>query len=223
MNTLSKKLKDQRGASIIIALLFFLMCTILGGIILMSAHTSAGRIDTMRQEEQAYLTVASAADVLRHEMSSAKVTYTRNETFHMDCGAATTWSDPVYSFNQAGKLKNIIERLYDKPDENITFTIEAPDLGLDNVTVVARMNTGYDAAEFMNMPTDIVFNLKGTGDLSYALSFKMNAKTAKNIGGAGSGYTHAWGGGTCTVFITPYNYETTWPIGLAGDIKRGAQ
>ena len=65
MNCLRAKLKSERGASILLAMVFFLLCLTVGGVVLTAATASAGRIASQRQTQQDYLTASSAAEALR--------------------------------------------------------------------------------------------------------------------------------------------------------------
>lgn len=65
MKLLRNKLNSNRGASLILALSFFLICAVIGGIILASASTNAGRVNAMRQEQEAYYAVSAAAVLVR--------------------------------------------------------------------------------------------------------------------------------------------------------------
>jgi hypothetical protein len=65
MSKVLKKLRDKSGASIFISLLFFLFCLTIGGIIHTTSTANAGRLRNSRQAQQDYLTVSSAALLLR--------------------------------------------------------------------------------------------------------------------------------------------------------------
>lgn len=73
MTNLRQKLNSQSGASIVIALVFFLVCLTVGGVVLTAATASAGRIARIEDEQQAYFAVRSAAELLRDEFEG--VTY----------------------------------------------------------------------------------------------------------------------------------------------------
>ena len=69
MKTLSNKLRSETGASFIIALLVFLICAVVASVIVMSASGNVERIQQHRAEEQAYLTMSSAAQMLQIDLS----------------------------------------------------------------------------------------------------------------------------------------------------------
>ena len=60
MEALKKKWNSRRGASILLALLFLLVCIMAGASILMAAASDAGKVDSNKKEQQKYLTLSSA-------------------------------------------------------------------------------------------------------------------------------------------------------------------
>lgn len=56
------------------ALVFFLIAAIIGGIVITAASASAGRLTHLRDEQQAYLTVSSAARLARDEINGIRCT-----------------------------------------------------------------------------------------------------------------------------------------------------
>lgn len=80
MNFLRAKLKSERGASILLAMVFFLLCLTVGGVVLTAATASAGRIASQRQTQQDYLTASSAAEALRDILNETSFTITATTT-----------------------------------------------------------------------------------------------------------------------------------------------
>ncbi len=79
--TILAKLKSDSGASLMAALLFFIMCATVGSIILAAATASSGRLAGLKRNEQAHYAVNSAADVLANVMEDKKVVmrYSKSE------------------------------------------------------------------------------------------------------------------------------------------------
>lgn len=71
METLRKKWNSSRGASILMALLFLLVCMMVGASILMAAVSNAGKLKSNREEQQKYLTLSSALNLICDELTSA--------------------------------------------------------------------------------------------------------------------------------------------------------
>ena len=109
MAYLRGKLHSRTGASMLIALLFFLVAMSVGAVVLTAASTNAGRGRRNRQEQQNYLAVASAAELVKEDIFSApggsftggyskivtETVYTHSST-NQDTGEVTTWTTTVY-------------------------------------------------------------------------------------------------------------------------------
>ena len=74
MKRLSKKLHSQRGASILLALLLFLVCAMVAASILAAAVSNAGKVRSNRVEQQKYLTLSSAIRLVADELQKAEYT-----------------------------------------------------------------------------------------------------------------------------------------------------
>lgn len=70
---LKDKLREARGAAMVIALMFFLFCTLVGTIVVTAAAANAGKAAKMREEQQEYLAVRSAAQLVADMMSTGSV------------------------------------------------------------------------------------------------------------------------------------------------------
>lgn len=79
-----KKYENTSGASIFIALIFLLICALVGSVVLTAASASSGRLVDLKKNEQSYYTVLSAAKLLKNEIegenySRAQVISKNNE------------------------------------------------------------------------------------------------------------------------------------------------
>lgn len=64
MNKIKKKLNSERGASITWALLLFLVCAVIGSVVLTAGTVAAGRISQQAVSDQRYYCVTSAVQLL---------------------------------------------------------------------------------------------------------------------------------------------------------------
>ena len=69
-----KKLKSNTGASLSIALLLFLICTVVSAVILTAATAAVGRAAGQGEADQRYYAVSSAASLLAEELEGKTVT-----------------------------------------------------------------------------------------------------------------------------------------------------
>ena len=68
------RLRDERGASLVIALVFFLICAIVGSVVLTAASVGAKAVQTNRELQQAEFTVGSAAQLVGSQFSAMGLT-----------------------------------------------------------------------------------------------------------------------------------------------------
>ena len=66
-----RRISFPSGASILLALLFFLVCAMVGASVLMAAASNAGKSRSSREEQQKYLTLSSAMQLVCDESSTA--------------------------------------------------------------------------------------------------------------------------------------------------------
>lgn len=150
MSKVLKKLRDKSGASIFISLLFFLFCLTIGGIILTASTANAGRLRNSRQAQQDYLTVSSAALLLRSICEGASFT-----------GSATVvdGSAPSYSTLSSGStplLRLIQDTAYAIFTGNSVgteqITIEVPNL--ETVSGTFSMSNDYKISISLWLPDE---------------------------------------------------------------------
>ena len=110
MKHLTQKLKSQRGASMLFALLVFLLCMLAGTAALTAAAANVGRYAHLEDEQRQYFSTSSALALLQAELDAAvaadpadpdapppltvTATYTETQNWYYDAtGSATT---PTY-------------------------------------------------------------------------------------------------------------------------------
>ena len=74
MNKIKKKLISERGASIAMALLIFLVCTVVGSAVLVAGTAASGRMSKLAENDQRYYAVNSAVRMLRKTMENETIT-----------------------------------------------------------------------------------------------------------------------------------------------------
>ena len=71
MEKLLRKFHSQRGETMLMALLLFLVGVMVSAVILAAAISAESDAKAAREEQQAYLTVSSAAELFRDELEIA--------------------------------------------------------------------------------------------------------------------------------------------------------
>lgn len=104
MKDIKKKLNDRQGASILIALLFMLVCIMAGASVLFASASNAGKARSNKEEQQKYLSVSSALKLIcdeltYHDEATGEDVYYIGHYYYQD----TDTSDPshlVYTYQQ---------------------------------------------------------------------------------------------------------------------------
>lgn len=80
MYKLKQKLKSQTGASITFALLLFLVCAVVGSVVLTAGTAAAGRMSELAKMDQRYYSVTSAVQLLQDIISDQTIEVTEDGT-----------------------------------------------------------------------------------------------------------------------------------------------
>lgn len=120
MQSLKEKLHSAKGSSLLIVMVYFLLCLFVGGVVLTAATANGGRLAAMKADHQANYAQRSAAMVVQDELKDKttslvidKITTTTRVT---STNGATTVSETVtYELKISGQdgaslLENIIQQ-----------------------------------------------------------------------------------------------------------------
>lgn len=156
MKRLLKKLRERRGASLVFALLIFLMCALAGTVALTAASANVGRYTHLEAEQRDYLSVASALELIQKEMNDSfapTVTVNYGKTETLDGLAAPaytlTFSDPAASLISCSEYEKLL-LLHSVPEEWYTAT---------NGDGVSLQKTVVEAAVPASFPTNEAYRL----------------------------------------------------------------
>ena len=96
MNAVRKKLNDSRGATILMALLLMLVAIMVSVVILAAAVSAAKAIRASREQQQSYLTVSSAAALVRDSILNGSGSYkVEKKEIYSDKGYKTLYEGPT--------------------------------------------------------------------------------------------------------------------------------
>ena len=70
----TRKLKSESGVTLVLALVFFLICAVIGSVVIAAATSASGRMAGLVEQQQSYYTVSSAAEYFRDVTESRTVT-----------------------------------------------------------------------------------------------------------------------------------------------------
>ena len=80
MRSVCRKLRGRRGASITFALLLFLVCAVVGSVVLTAGTAASGRLSRLPEQDRRYYAVTSAAGLFRDALDGQSYTVTRTLT-----------------------------------------------------------------------------------------------------------------------------------------------
>lgn len=150
-----KKLKSRRGASFLLALLFFLLCSMVASSILMSSVSNAGKINSNKEEHQTYFILSSAVQLICDDLNQSKY---------------------------QGKYTYIVETEVDWPDLYETKKIIQKEGSYDGI-LAGSLQKDFDSLFASEMkqtkPDDVVAEgLKEAAILPHTLKIKTQTGTA---------------------------------------------
>ncbi len=108
MKQAANRLKQENGASLALALLFFVICGMAASVILAAASATAGKMEQIPSADQKRFTVESAATFLRDELMSTENVIKIKEVQVVNEHDSTENSDTV-TYYYVGKGKNLSE------------------------------------------------------------------------------------------------------------------
>ena len=152
-----KKLKNNSGATILMALLLILLAMAVGAAILTAAFSAAHHMKSDREAQQNYLTVSSAAELIRDSIAGDKYerTMTETHTAVRDTDGNITGENVSYSTNvtnPTGIMGQWLSACIEDGSENVQYaslkdfkdTIEV-DLKIDEDTSLRTVRADFFA------------------------------------------------------------------------------
>lgn len=152
MERARQKLHSRSGASILLALLLFLVAAMVCAVIVSASFTAAKRVYDDKTGEQDYLTVSSAAKTLKEGLLASGVTYTTTVTTTVQPDG-TSSSETETSETPTGPLGAIVLAATKDPDVySLTVDPSGGQLGgavMDDFTVTPYTVTQSGASGFI--------------------------------------------------------------------------
>ena len=89
MKKLKNRLASRRGASLLFAMLVFLLCALAGTAALTAASANSGKYAHMREDQRKYLAVSSAVELMKDQLTNSRfiatLETTEVTTYHGGC------------------------------------------------------------------------------------------------------------------------------------------
>lgn len=193
MNILRRKIRSQSGASILIALILFLACAMIGSVVLSSATGNADKIRSRKSEQQEYLSVSSAAHLIQSAVGGTVYSGWENYTVYACVGehllldpekhsdVADVCTEMTYDINDDAGLKaDIASAVYQAFRSHTQYVtqIPAPDEITKNFVISGSQMDDVNVKMILETTTyNLSFELT-TGDVSasdYAMTLDFNS------------------------------------------------
>ena len=151
MQEIKRKLNSSKGASVIIALLYFLVAMMVGAVVLTAAATNAGSASHALKDQQEYYAVESAIKLIRSDMAKEKIVI----------------SDDGCSFEGEGKIlpKAVAS----------TFTIGSS----TEISIDASAKDGSTNYETLGVKGKIIFGRSDSGEDDYTVTVTVSVDDDK--------------------------------------------
>ena len=184
MNAVRRKLNSSSGASILMALLLLLVAVMVSAVILAAAVSAAKTIRTDREQQQTYLTVSSAAALVRDSILNGSGNYTTINTeiyaYSDHTGLLdSTSSESLATGNFSSIMNNGIKTLKAQPlfPYSYTCTIQDVNKQYEPVTAVFSLTAQNSEADGQIFYLLTVTFTAGSGDHLCKMTLKMDGKT----------------------------------------------
>ena len=172
MKRLQAKLKSKQGASIVMAMMFFLLCIMVCSVVITAATGNAGRFHGMRTESQHYYTGSSAARLLRDSFEN--YTYIIVKTTVTETGSPTSVTERYFpeESDMTGKLTDILAKaakeIYENGSGNWEEEISVQASALPRAAGRMAMDSDYNV--------EVLLTVMSTPQNRYPLRLAINAE-----------------------------------------------
>ena len=142
-----KKIQSETGASLSFALLIFLVCTVVGSVILTSGTASSGRLSRLKDVDTRYYSVESAANLIRKTMDGRVVNAVyeiEDDDITGDITFEVNGDDDMFSSMLTEAVQSVIQKeSISTPWHTLTFSGNLSGTTLDqiNATAMVKLNT----------------------------------------------------------------------------------
>ncbi len=181
MSTIRRKLNSKAGVSMVIALIFLLLCAMVGVLVLSAASVSAGKLSRERQYYRQTLALSSAARLLTEQIRKTTFvgSYAQVETVTTTVSGTdehpSTKVETKYSYTQETPTLSSVDFLSVLEGKlNALFQSRNPAKG-DSTPAILESTVVFQAIEAQNIP-----EVTGTLTLNEDYSIRVELKCEDN-------------------------------------------
>ena len=172
MQAIKNKISSQRGASLTFALLLFLVCSVVGSVVLTAGTAAAGRMSEISEMDQRYYSINSAAKLLIGLFERDEIRYEKKEAEPAagdSAGDDATPSDN-YSFI-----------IGDKPASASTLALDTAKRVINkqfDTSVMLELTLIGEELSDADLTVSITETIRPTGDVSFLLVNQLDSTEA---------------------------------------------
>lgn len=195
MQAIRRKLNSQRGASMLMALLLMLVGIMVSAVIISAATSAAVNKRSEKEQQQAYLAVSSAAELVRDDFQSLTGRYKDvTTTVTQTDGTTTTTNDTIKATCAVGDMINDIGARFIGVNttstyaKTYTFSVD----GYEDVSaeILVSVGTGSDeSSKVYNLTATFTNGVDSEHPCRMVLTMEGKLSEERTSGDTGSGST----------------------------------
>lgn len=172
MQAIKNKISSQRGASLTFALLLFLVCSVVGSVVLTAGTAAAGRMSEISEMDQRYYSINSAAKLLIGLFERDEIRYEKKE-------AEPAAGDPAG--DDATPSDNYSFIIGDKPASASTLALDTAKRVINkqfDTSVMLELTLIGEELSDADLTVSITETIRPTGDVSFLLVNQLDSTEA---------------------------------------------
>ncbi len=162
-NSVKRKLKSNEGASLMVALLFFVVCVAVGSIILTAATAASGRMTGIKKTNQDFYALKSAAKLFKKDWTYGVATlYVKDGSVMLVDPEVNMGESSAYLVGFIESRDYLAKSVYSSKDDapyTKTYYVEAPNLS--KVKAEVSMKDNYDTVMIFTIDDEADENATG--------------------------------------------------------------
>lgn len=176
MQAIRNKIRSRRGASLTFALLLFLVCAVVGSVVLVAGTAASGRMSQIAEMDQRYYSVNSAARLLIELMEKYEIRAQKKEVAAPESGDDSTDTEYVYLINGKTEDQAKTDGLHYELALEIAKQLQEKKTGLtSSLTVSPSTEAGVTEAEAKALKVSIAENVTANGDVEFVVKNAVNS------------------------------------------------
>lgn len=172
MQAIKNKIRSRRGASLTFALLLFLVCAVVGSVVLVAGTAASGRMSQIAEMDQRYYSVNSAARLLIEMMEKYEIRAQKKEAATPETGDDDSDTEYVYLINGKTEEQAKTDGLHYELALGIAKQLQEQEkkTGLtSNLTISPSTEAGSTEAEAKALKVSVTEKVTANGDVEFVV------------------------------------------------------